>query len=84
MTHRPHDIAAEFPDDVTLLHQLRTTKGYFAALADRYHEVNHAITRIEAELDPASDARTEDLKKERLALLDQIAMILRDAKEVAA
>lgn len=84
MTHRPHDIATEFPEDAALLHRLRTTKGYFAALADRYHEVNHAITRIEAELDPASDTRTEELKKERLALLDQIGMILRDAREAAA
>ena len=83
MTHKPHDLAAEFPEDVELLHKLKATKGHFAALADRYREVNHAIVRIEAELDHASDARTEDLKKERLGLLDQIGAMLRDAKETA-
>ena len=83
MTHKPHDLAAEFPDDVDLLHRLKATKGHFAALADRYQEVNHVITRIEADLDAASDARTEDLKKERLSLLDRIGTIIREAKQAA-
>lgn len=83
MTHKPHDLAAEFPEDVDLLHRLKATKGHFAVLADRYQEVNHAITRIEADLDAASDARTEDLKKERLSLLDRIGTIIREAKQAA-
>lgn len=84
MTHKPHDLATEFPNDVELLHSLKMTNGHFNTLAERYQEVNHAIIRIEASLDPASDARLEDLKKERLALLDQIGVLLRDTRQETA
>lgn len=72
MSHKLHDLTSEFPSDSEVLHRLRAKKGHFAALADRYQEVNEAIFRIEAELNVASDTRTEDLKKERLSLLDKI------------
>ena len=84
MSYKPHDLAAEFPDDHELLHQLKLTKGHFASLADRYQAVNHAIVRIEGELDPASDVRLEELKKERLLLLDQIGAQLREARTTPA
>jgi uncharacterized protein YdcH (DUF465 family) len=84
MSHKPHDLAAEFPEDIEVLHRLKATKGHFAVLADRYQEVNHAITRIEAEVDAASDSRAEELKKERLSLLDQIGTIISEAKRAPA
>ncbi|MCT2400483.1 YdcH family protein [Novosphingobium mangrovi (ex Huang et al. 2023)] len=84
MSHKPHDLAAEFPDDVEVLHRLKATKGHFAVLADRYDEVNHAIFRIEAECDAASDERAEELKKERLSLLDQIGTLIREARRAPA
>lgn len=84
MTYKPHDLAAEFPEDTEILHRLKTTKGHFAVLADRYQEVNHSVIRIEAELDPASDSRLEELKKERLSLLDQIGGMVREAKAATA
>lgn len=84
MSYKPHDLVAEFPEDQELLRQRKLTKGHFAVLADRYQEVNHAIVRIESELDPASDARLEDLKKERLSLLDQIGAQVREARAAPA
>lgn len=84
MSHTPHDLATEFADDLDLLHRLKAGKGHFAVLADRYQEVNHAIGRIETSLDPASDARAEELKKERLSLLDRIGTIIREARAAAA
>ncbi|MEJ2409542.1 MAG: DUF465 domain-containing protein [Novosphingobium sp.] len=84
MSHKLHELAIEFPDDVDLLHSLKMTKGHFAALADRYNEVNHAIMRIESELDAASDERLEELKKERLSLLDRIGEVVREARHTAA
>lgn len=84
MSYKPHDLAAEFPEDHELLHQLKLTKGHFAALADRYQEVNHAIVRIEGELDASSDVRLEELKKERLSLLDQIGTQIREARTAPA
>lgn len=84
MTYKPHELAEEFSEDIEILHQLKATRGHFAALADRYNEVNGAINRIEEQLDVASDARLEDLKKERLTLLDQIGRMIRDARAVGA
>jgi hypothetical protein len=79
MTHVPHELAAEFPEQAALIHRLKETDAHFAKLAERYHEVNRAIHRIEAEIEPASDEHAEALKKQRLALADEIAAMLRKA-----
>jgi uncharacterized protein YdcH (DUF465 family) len=84
MSKKVHELAAEFPDDLEILRHLKATRGHFAVLADRYDEVNGAIQRIESELEAASDARLEDLRKERLCLLDQIGRMFRDAGAVGA
>ncbi|GFE74335.1 MULTISPECIES: YdcH family protein [Novosphingobium] len=84
MSHKAHELAAEFPNDLEVLYHLKATRGHFAALADRYDEVNGAIYRVEAGLEVASDARLEDLKKERLCLLDQLGRMIRDAGAVGA
>jgi uncharacterized protein len=84
MSHVPHELHAEFPDDGDMLHRLKTGSLHFAKLADHYHEVNREIHRIEAEVEAASDARTEELKKQRLLLLDEIAaMIAKEKTELA-
>lgn len=84
MSKKVHELAAEFPEDIEILRHLKATRGHFAVLADRYDEVNGAIQRIESELEAASDARLEDLRKERLCLLDQIGRMIRDAGAVGA
>jgi uncharacterized protein YdcH (DUF465 family) len=76
MTHTPHELGEKFPDKKDRIHQLKMSDDHFAQLADKYHEVNREIHRIEVEVEPASDARTEDLKKERIKLLDEITEIL--------
>lgn len=73
MSHTPHELAAEFPDKVEKLHQLKLTDAHFARLADAYHEVNREVHRIETDVTPASDEALEALKKQRLHLIDQIA-----------
>ncbi len=76
MTHTPHELAEEFPDDHDTIHKLKMANGHFSKLADDYHEINREVHRIEAEITPASDLALEELKKKRLALKDQInAMI---------
>lgn len=82
MSHTPHELRDEFPDAVDVLHQLKTGNAHFATLADRYHEVNREIHRIESEVEAASDDRSEALKKQRLALLDEISELV--AKAAAA
>ena len=76
MSHTPHELAAEFPQDAGAIHALKTQDAHFAKLADAYHEVNREIHRIEAEIEAASDDRAETLKKKRLALLDEISPMI--------
>jgi len=83
MSHVPHDIHAEFPQDAELLHQLKVSDAHFRALADRHHEVNREIHRIETEIEPASDHALEDLKKQRLSMLDEVARLLAKVKAPA-
>lgn len=77
--HTPHELADTFPQDAAALHRLKLTDAHFARLAERHHQVNRAIHRIEAGTEAASDARLETLKKERLTLLDTIAAMLEEA-----
>jgi uncharacterized protein YdcH (DUF465 family) len=76
MSHTPHELAVEFPDDHELLHRLKLDDAHFAHLADRYHAVNRQVHRIEAMIEPASDEALTELRKQRLALKDQIAALL--------
>ena len=80
MSHTPHELADEFPADRALLQDLKMNNAHFVTLADRYHEVNGEIHRIEAEIETPSDDYTETLKKKRLALLDEISAMLARAR----
>ena len=76
MSHVPHELLEEFPQAQERIHELKTGNQHFARLAERYHEVNRAIHRVEAEVEPTSDETLEDMKKQRLALKDEISAML--------
>ncbi len=76
MSHVPHDLHAEFPDQAETLHRLKLEDRHFQTLAERYQTVNREIHRIETETEAASDERLETLKKQRLSLVDEIAALL--------
>lgn len=77
MSHVPHELHEEFPQDGERLHELKISNAHFVRLADRYHDVNRAIHRAEAEVEPTSDEVLEEMKKTRLHLKDEIASMLR-------
>ncbi|ANK12550.1 YdcH family protein [Erythrobacter neustonensis] len=74
--HTPHELADIFPEDADALQRLKRDDAHFVRLARRHHEVNRAVHRIECEAEAASDERLGALRKERLRLLDEIAMML--------
>ena len=77
MSHVPNDLAELFPDDATALHALKTGGDMrFPTLADRYHDLNRAIHRAESDIEPTSDDHLEEMKKARLAILDEIGIII--------
>ncbi len=80
MSHTPHELADEFPDDHAVLHELKLNNHHFVTLAERYHDVNGEIHRIEAGIETPSDEYAETLKKKRLVLLDEISGIVAKAK----
>jgi hypothetical protein len=78
MSHTPHDLHAEFPETADALHALKMDNEHFGKLAAQYHDVNREIHRIDSGIEPASDDRTEALKKERLSILDQVAVMVKN------
>ena len=83
MSHTPHELADEFPQDHAILHDLKMNNAHFVTLAERYHDVNREIHRIESEVEAASDDRAEELKKQRPALVDEISQMISAEKAKA-
>lgn len=82
MTHTPHELHAEFPDDGDVLHRLKMNDAYFRGRAESYHDINRQIHRIEAGVEAASDSFVDSLKKSRLVMLDEISGMIAHAKTV--
>ena len=76
MSHTPHELINEFPDRGDRIHELRLGDAHFAKLSDEYHVINREIHRGETNVEPMDDVHLEDLKKKRLALLDEISRFL--------
>lgn len=76
MSHVPHELAEEFPNAADTMSRLRQQNAHFAKLADRYHELNRAIHRAETDVEPTDDLHMTEMRKERLALKDEIAGLL--------
>lgn len=74
--HTPNELTEIFKRDRDLLTRLKRDMAHYAKLADQYHEINREVHRIEAQAEAASDERTDELKRARLALLDEITAIV--------
>ncbi|MAZ15327.1 YdcH family protein [Oricola sp.] len=83
MSHVPHELAEEFPELVAEIHHLRETDGHFHRITNEYHEVNRAIHRAETDVEPSDDFRLEEMRKQRLALKDEIYGMLVKPEPVA-
>jgi uncharacterized protein YdcH (DUF465 family) len=72
-----HDLFHELPEYEERIYELKATDTEFAQLLEAYHRVNGEVERIEDGLETPSDFYTEDLKKQRLHLKDQLYAMLR-------
>jgi uncharacterized protein YdcH (DUF465 family) len=79
MSHTPHELAEEFPDQQEAIQKLKESNAHFAKLADSYHDINRAIHRAETDVEPTDDLHMAQMRKERMQLKDQIAAALREA-----
>ncbi|MBX9665604.1 DUF465 domain-containing protein [Novosphingobium sp.] len=73
MSHADHDLAAAFPEAAARLHALKLNDAHFRKLSDAYYQLDKAIHRAETGIEPTSDQHLEDLKKQRLTVLDAVA-----------
>lgn len=74
-----HDLVHELPEYREKIHELKVSDKHFAKLFDEYHEVDHEVRRIEQEIETPSDEYTEELKKKRLLLKDELFGMLKQA-----
>ena len=79
MTHTPHELAEEFPEYADRIHALKTGNAHFARLAGEYHDVNREIHRLETRVETASEEHETELRRKRMRLKDEIALMLAKA-----
>ena len=68
-----------FPEYRDLITQLKTTDRHFLRLFDQHNELDQKIKNMESHISPATREQVETMKKEKLALKDQIYVILKKA-----
>lgn len=78
MSNTPHELAEEFPDHIETMHKLKASDAHFARLADEYHEINRTLHRAETNVEPMDDFHMVELRKQRMALKDEIYRMLQE------
>ena len=81
--HTPNELTEIFKRDAALVSRLKQDNAHYARLAEEYHTVNRAVHRHETEVEPLADDHAEQLKKQRLVLLDEITAIVTAARAAA-
>lgn len=72
MTHTPHQLAEDFPDQIDRMRELRQTDNHFATLFNDYHSLNRAVHRAETDVEPTSDDHLAEMRRQRMVLKDRI------------
>ena len=72
-----HPLVSEFPEHKDAMHKLKMEDTHFHNLMEKYEELDKHIFRIEDGSEPTEDAVVEQMKKERLALKDDILRMLK-------
>jgi uncharacterized protein len=67
-----HPILREFPEHREAIKRLKAGSDQFRRFFEEYHTLDESIYRIEEEIEFATDQETDELKKRRAWLKDQI------------
>jgi hypothetical protein len=68
-----------FPEYRDLITKLKGHDHHFTRLFDKHNELDQLIKNKEAHIEPGTQLEIEQLKKEKLALKDQLYGILKQA-----
>lgn len=66
-----------FPEFRDLISVLKNEDGRFSRLFDKHNELDQRIKNMEANIELATPAEVEQLKKEKLQLKDEMYQILK-------
>lgn len=72
-----HHLAEEFPEYKERIHELKMSDRHFVKVMEAYETVAKEIYNIEEGVETPSDDYTEELKKKRLHLKDQLFGMLK-------
>ena len=72
-----------FPEYRDLISQLKTSDRHFQNLFQKHNDLDQKVKNMEARIQPASAEDIEVLKKEKLALKDELYTILKKASAAA-
>ncbi len=75
-----HDLLSELPDHKETIVELKNNNNHFSKLYDKYDDLNKDILRFEKGVEATSDDHLEDLKKQRLALKDEMMGMITKAE----
>ena len=79
MALQHHPLIKEFPQHRGTIHALKTNDPHFHQLMDEYEALDKEILRIGQEIEPTSDAHTEELKMKRVHLKDALYRMIETA-----
>lgn len=68
-----------FPEYRELISRLKGNDHHFTRLFDKHNELDHEISSREAGTRPGTQLEIEQLKKEKLAIKDQLYELLKKA-----
>lgn len=72
MIGEKHDLIHELPEYKNQIHTLKMNNRHFEKIFDKYHDLDHQIRRIEEGIETPEDSYSDELKKERLQLKDEL------------
>ena len=73
------DLIHELPEYKDQIHALKMSNKHFEKLFDKYHDLDHQIRRIEEGIETPEDSYSDELKKERLQLKDELFGMIKTA-----
>ncbi len=76
MLTEKHTLVHEFPEFQDRIHDLKMNDAHFLKLLNEHDELSRVIYRAEIEVEVLADDYLESLKKQRLALKDELFQIL--------
>jgi len=71
-----HTIGEEFPEYKEQIHTLKTSNTHFQSLLTKWEEIDKKIARAESRIELMSEEQEEQLRRNRLALKDEIYAML--------